>query len=160
SAALRSVSRVLSLILIALNLRWKSQVFTFASRLGNRAISRLRNRHCSAHQRTRTVRPLQLSLCANCRNQPYLRTFSQLRHSSIGHQEIRHRDQLQHRAVTLQRLVHAAVLWSGRRELCDGWRAKLQKFVVGIRQRTATFCLEQPPADVNKMRDNRKASFG
>ena len=42
------------------------------------------------------------------RSQHYLSTLEQPRHSSIGRQEIRHRDPVQHRAVTLQRLVHAA----------------------------------------------------
>jgi ABC-type oligopeptide transport system substrate-binding subunit len=44
------------------------------------------------------------------RSQRYLSTLEQPRHSSIGRQEIRHRDPVQHRAVTLQRLLHAAVL--------------------------------------------------
>jgi hypothetical protein len=49
-------------------------------------------------------------LSAISRSQRYLSTLEQPRHSSLGRQEIRHRDPVQHRAVTLQRLVHAAVL--------------------------------------------------
>jgi hypothetical protein len=67
----------------------------------------------------------------NCRNPRYLWTLSMPLHALIGHQEIRHRDPIQHQAVTLRRLVHAAVLWSGR-ELGHDGAPNCEKFVVGI----------------------------
>ena len=56
------------------------------------------------------------------KGQRYLSTLEQPRHSSIGRQEIRQRDPVQHRAVTLQSLVHAAAYVN---QLCITLRGEL-----------------------------------